>query len=51
MGKPACQTKAHAYWTTIPNRSVFLLMNTPRMAIDRFESALMGHGRLDVVTA
>ncbi len=50
-GKPTCQIAINAYWTTILNRSVFLLMNTPRMAIDRFESALTGHGRLDVVTA
>jgi hypothetical protein len=50
-GRPTFQTEVNAYWTTIPNRAVFLLMNTPRTAIDRFESALTGHGRLDVVTA
>jgi hypothetical protein len=50
-GKPTCQTEINAYWTTIPNGSVFLVKDIPHMAIDRFETALMGHGRLDVVSA
>ena len=49
VGKPTCQTEINDYWTTIPNGSVFLLMNTPRMALDRFASVLAGHGRFEVV--
>src|ERR1700712_19141 len=50
-GQPSCRTETDAYWTTIPNGAVFLLMNTPRMAVERFQSALLGHGQLEVIAA
>ena len=50
-GKPNCRTDLNAYWTTIPNGSVFLLKDTPRMAVDQIRSALEGHGRMEVLAA
>jgi hypothetical protein len=50
-GKPNCRTYLNAYWTTVPNGSVFLLKETPRMAVDRIRSALDGHGRMEVLAA
>jgi hypothetical protein len=50
-GKPNCRTYLNAYWTTVPNGSVFLLKETPRMAVDRVRSALDGHGRMEVLAA
>jgi hypothetical protein len=49
-GNPSCRTDMHAYWTTIPDGSIFLLKDTPRMAVDRFREALEGHGNMEVMT-
>jgi len=50
-GKPSCRTELHAYWTTIPNGSVFLLTGTPRMALDPIAAALEQHGRMEIVAS
>jgi hypothetical protein len=48
-GGPKCQTEMNDYWTSIANGSVFLVNDTPRMAVNRFREALEGHGQMDVL--
>lgn len=50
-GKPLCRAELNHFWTSIPNGSVFVLQDTPRMAIEHFEHAVAGHGRVQVVAA
>lgn len=50
-GKPGCKTELHHTVTSIPHGSVFLLKDTPRMAVEHFERALHGHGRCQVLSA
>ena len=49
-GSPKCQAEMNDYWTCIPNGSVFLLDDTPRMALDRFRKALEEHGTVEVAS-
>lgn len=48
MGAPRCRSEMTHYFTFIPNGAVFVLNDTPRMAVEHIERAVASHGRIEL---
>lgn len=49
VGSPRCKAEDSYFWTTIADGSVFVMADTPRMALGSIARELENHGHMQVV--